>query len=316
MGYSRVAQRRVLPALQALGSIESIAIASRRGSPSRDDLPGKVEETYADFARALEQSDADWVYVSTVNSEHEQWARRALHAASHVMVDKPAFLSLEVALELVGYARDHELVLGEATVYTDHPQIAMCKKVFSEAQSRPTRISAVLSMPPLDEANFRYRKKFGGGALWDLGPYAVSVGRVFFGGRSTRLQGAINTRGGSDAVETSFSMLAQYADGCSVVGHFGFDTEYRNELLLLGEDVSVSFQRAFTIPPELENRLEIRVRDEETIGTAPAADPFAFFLERFVTSLAEPTGSGALQFSDDLVEGARMLGELRKSAGA
>ncbi len=43
----------------------------------------------------------------------------------------------------------------------------------------PTHITVDFSFPPLDPENFRYKKDLGGGALNDLGPYAVSAGRVF-----------------------------------------------------------------------------------------------------------------------------------------
>src|SRR5688500_20280379 len=82
----------------------------------------------------------------------------------------------------------------------------------------------------MDPGNFRYRECYGGGALWDLGPYAVSVGRILFGGEPTAIAGQVLTRGGPDDVDTAFNLAATYSDGRSAVGHFGFNTVYRNRL--------------------------------------------------------------------------------------
>ena len=45
--------------------------------------------------------------------------------------------------------------------------------------------------------------------------------------------------GGEENVETAFSVLATYPESRCVVGHFGFDTAYRNHIDILGSDLSL-----------------------------------------------------------------------------
>src|SRR5205085_2558452 len=136
---------------------------------------------YHDYASALDRSDATLVYVSLVNSEHERWATAALQSGRHVVVDKPAFLGRAATEGAVELAQRQGVCLAEATVYAYHPQVASVKELFAQANSAPTRLTAEFCFPDLDPTNFRYRRALGGGALWDVGPYAVSVGRTFFG---------------------------------------------------------------------------------------------------------------------------------------
>src|SRR5207248_10888592 len=114
-----------------------------------------------------------------VNGEHLRWAQRALGQGRHVVVDKPAFLGLEQADRMLELAAKQGVCLAEATVFAYHPQVEFIRQQFRVADSAPCHVTATFSFPSMDPDNFRYRRALGGGALWDLGPYAAAVGRVF-----------------------------------------------------------------------------------------------------------------------------------------
>ena len=67
--------------------------------------------------RRLRDSDADIVYLSLPNAMHEQWVMAALAAGKHVIVDKPAMMTLEASLRAVEEARRAGVSLAEATVF-------------------------------------------------------------------------------------------------------------------------------------------------------------------------------------------------------
>lgn len=302
LGGSAIVRKRVLPALAARPEVTGVEIASRTAS----------DAAFPDYATALEESAAELVYVSLVNSDHAPWAERALESGRHVVVDKPAFPDLAQAERLVELSRSRGLCLAEATVYTRHPQIEAIRELFTEAADAPSRIVASFSFPPLDEGNFRYRRELGGGALADLGPYAVSPGRLFFAARPEEVECRVLSRGGPDDLETAFSVLMRYREGRSLVGHFGFDTAYRNRLSLLGSELSVDVDRIFTTPETLENGLEVRRRSGASRVKAPAADCFALFLHEVVRRIGEHDLEGLRQ---ELVDDAFALEQLRRSAG-
>ncbi len=311
LGFSRIAQRRVLPALEGLARVGEVEIASRRGRPETPPA-GKVIRFHDDFATALETTGAELVYVSTVNSEHAEWTERALRSGRHVVVDKPSFLSLEEGKRLVALAKSRELCLAEAVVWATHPQVERCRQIFVESGSRPTRLSAIFSMPPLSPDNFRYRVALGGGALWDLGPYAVSLGRELFAAEPTALRCTTTSHGGLDDVDTAFSLLAEYSEGRSLVGHFGFDTEYRNEVTVLGPSASVRCSRIFTPPPDLENELRVRVGNTARTERVPAADSFACFFAGVIESMGSPGECDG--YAETLLSDLRVLTRMRTAA--
>jgi NDP-hexose-3-ketoreductase len=309
IGYSKIAQKRVLPALTQVG-ITRVDVASRSRAAAVA-LPESISgQVFDDYETALAKSQADLVYVSTVNSTHAEWVEKALKHGYHVVVDKPAFTSLDDTRRLLDLALHQSLCLAEANTYGYHPQIEVTRQVFVEADSRPTRLTATFSFPPLSAENFRYKATCDGGALWDLGPYAVTPGRIFFGEEPDEITCHVVDRG--DEVETAFSVLMTYSGGRSMVGHFGFDTGYRNRLDVLGPQVTATIDRVFTTPANLANEVHIGQHNQSKIVTMPPADQFALFLHTVVDAIE----TGRHQpLAEDLLSDAKVLWRLREAAG-
>lgn len=308
LGYSSIARRRVLPALSKLG-VESIDVAScsSRQIAWPESSCGRL---FCDYREALEASDADVVYVSTSNHLHAPLVESALESGRHTVVDKPAFLSLADANRLTELAECKGLTLAEATVYPFHSQIEAIRKSFTESCAAPTRLSAVFSVPPLPTEDFRYRAEFGGGALLDLGPYAVTPGRIFFGEPPEAVICRVLTR--SCGVDTSFSLLMTYSNGKSLVGHYGYTTGYRNRLEILGPDATATLDRVFTTPPDLALDIEWSEHNRGRILHVPACDAFGAFLGAFLQSVREGDRESWRRI---LLDDAAVLNRLRFIAG-
>jgi predicted dehydrogenase len=312
LGLSSLVQRRVRPALHSVPGIDQIDVATKR-SAGTDTARAWTEGTiYRDYAAALQRSPAELVYVSLVNSDHLRWTETALRQGRHVVVDKPAFPGLAATQGMVELAHQQGVCLAEATVYAHHPQIAWIKQQFQAAGDAPKRITTTFSIPPMNSDNFRYRRELGGGALWDLGPYAVSLGRVFWGEEPVDVAGRVLTRQETDGVDTSFAMLAEYPRGRSVVGTFGFDTIYRNRLDLIGKDLGIEADRVFTTPPEMANELRVTRPEGTATLTAPAGDAFTAFFDCVRTSIGAGDWS---RLTSDVLCDAATLDRLRRATG-
>ena len=88
LGYSYIVRKRVLDALRLIPDVDGIDIASESSYLELKNLEGIV---YNDYDKALKDSKADLVYISTVNSNHGEWAEKAIISGFHVVVDKPDF---------------------------------------------------------------------------------------------------------------------------------------------------------------------------------------------------------------------------------
>lgn len=309
IGHSRIARRRVLPALRGLSEVNGVAVASRSAEPTEID---PAIPLFNDYETAIKLSAASVAYISVANSDHVRWAERCLHAGMHVIMDKPACLTYNEARSLVDLATTKNRCLAEATVFSYHPQFQALRQAFQDAGSRIMRASAVFSFPPFEKNDFRNRRELGGGALYDLGPYAVATSRLLFGQEPSKVTCEITARQGIDRLDTAFSVLLTYDSGGAMVGHFGFDTEYQNYMHALGPGLSVELQRVFTLPPDVPGRLRMKRNNTEDERVITPADAFAIFLQ----SVLQAIGKGSWDsFTSAFLADAKLLSKLRRTSG-
>jgi predicted dehydrogenase len=282
LGYSSIARRRVIPALMHVDGVSGVQIGSR-SVIDLNKLEATIDATFVGYDLALANSDAEAVYISTVNSLHEQLVEKALASGRHVMVDKPAFLELETAQRMVSIAAAKSLCLVEMTVFSYHPQFDSVRNLI--ARDGPVeRAVAIFSMPPFPADSYRYNMDLGGGALNDLSPYAAATGRLFFSGAPHEATCRVLTRHQSGA-DLSFSVLANYGNGRSLMGTFGFDTEYRNSILALGPNLSLSLERAFSPPPDFKNRIKVRRANQPKTVFTTSGDSFVIAIQDFIDAI-------------------------------
>ena len=286
LGYSNLLKARILPILSKAG-FTSVGIAKYSGQEwdeeyRKCDIPVTCYDSYEE---GLKHFQGVLVYVSTVNSTHIAYATAALNAGFHVIIDKPAAESYENAKRLVEMAREKHLFVGESTVYLEHPQLDTVKQIFSDNNDAPKLLTVHFTMPPFQPNNFRYQKSLGGGAIMDTAPYAVSVARYFLGGEPEQVSCVVNERQ-ADGLDIEYSLLMQYPDGKAMIGHFGFNTEYINQVFLLGNRTNVTINRIFTIPDTLENEIQVTHMNEQSIVKAPAGNNFELYLRRTLQTLS------------------------------
>lgn len=310
LGYSRFIQKRIVPALETYEHIAAIDIASSHLG-TYPELK-KTGTLFNNYDSALAESDADIVYISTVNSTHAQWIEKALDNNKNIVVDKPATLDYDTSKSLVERAKEKNLILAESTIYAYHPQIEAIRNIFREAGSEPERITGTFLIPPLNDDNFRYKKELGGGALWDMGVYAISPGRLLFGTNPDYVDCKIITRDPKhDNIDIGFSLLATYPNGKSLVGQFGFTCEYKNHLHIAGSGVSVEADRIFTTPPNFENELHIKIQNHATTLKVAPADNFLIMLDEIRKALQNNTMG---TFGKELLADAEAIHLMMKSA--
>ena len=129
----------------------------------------------------------DVVYIAVPNLQHARYARVALEAGKHVIVEKPMAVTAAETEELAALARRKKLFLFEAvtTQYLENyakirellPRVGTVKLVqcnYSQYSSRYDAFCAGEVLPAFDPA-------CAGGALMDLGVYNVSYIVGLFG---------------------------------------------------------------------------------------------------------------------------------------
>ncbi len=125
----------------------------------------------------------DAVYVATTNETHYQMAMRALEAGFPVFLEKPVTMSGKQARRLKEEAEKRNLFLMEGMWPRFLPAQLLLKEMLAAGEiGKIERIEAAVycKMNPVDNARV-FKMETGGGALADVGIYAISILRYLTG---------------------------------------------------------------------------------------------------------------------------------------
>jgi dTDP-3,4-didehydro-2,6-dideoxy-alpha-D-glucose 3-reductase len=295
LGFSSLAKRRIVPALPGW----EVTIATRRSSAVAE-IAALGATAIVGFDEALATKQA-LVYVATDNADHELWVMAALRAGHHVVVDKPAVLTLAAAEAAVALATKQGVCLAEATVWDRHPQVDAFVELARDAYRR---VHAAFIVPMFKPDNFRTKPERGGGAVLDLGPYAASVIRRVFGEAPRSLSVVRHHTG---PIDTSFTVLADFGARGVFTGQFAFGGEYVNRISLNADGLNAEIDRVFTIPPQQPGKLTLREHNAwRDVETAPC-DSFARFMTEVADHIAKRSFAG---YAADLLFDARVVAAL------
>jgi D-xylose 1-dehydrogenase (NADP+, D-xylono-1,5-lactone-forming) len=215
LGAARIASGAVLPAIAASSNCRVVAIASRdpdRAKQMADGFDGA--RAAASYDELLADPEIDAVYIPLVNSDHKPWTLRALEAGKHVLCEKPLAMNAQEAEEMAAAAERSGLHLMEAFMYRFHPRT----RTFVESIVNPTHVQATFGFTLNNKSDYRLEAPLGGGALFDVGCYVVSVTRWLVGEPELVLARSRMVGG----VDMTTSALFQFAGGetASVLASF------------------------------------------------------------------------------------------------
>lgn len=170
------------------------------------------EKAYDDYELMLADPDIDAIYVAVPNHLHHSFAKKALEAKKHIILEKPFTATYNEALELAQLAREKELFLFEAITNQYYPNFYKMKVLlpdlgdikivqinYSQYSSRYDAFKEGKILPAFDP-------QMAGGALMDLNVYNIHLIVGLFGRPdSTRYYPNIE-----QGVDTSGIMILSY----------------------------------------------------------------------------------------------------------
>ena len=169
---------------------------------------------YASYEELLADSKVDVVYVALPNNLHFSFAKEALLAGKHVILEKPFTVTYEEAEKIAAIAREKKLYLFEAITNQYNPNYDKMKELlpklgdiklaalnFSQYSSRYDNFKKGIVSPSFDPKN-------AGGALMDLNIYNIHFVAGLFG-KPLKVRYCPNVERG---VDTSGILVMEYPD--------------------------------------------------------------------------------------------------------
>ena len=301
LGTARI-NRRLIPAIRAARRSTLVAVASRDATRAvAYAREWNIDVVHGSYDAMLRDRHVDAVYIPVPNSLHVEWTLRALDAGKHVLCEKPLALVPDDVERIAAVARARSLVVAEAFMYRHEPLVARVLELLAEgAVGRSWLISAGFSYQQNRVPDVRLDPSLGGGSLWDIGCYAVSIARLIAGSEPVSAMGVAMINGAG--VDDAFSGLLRFRGGLTASVHSSFRAEYRTWLEVSGTDGVLRVGNPFR--PEPAEEIEIR-RGDQVVRHRTEASPALFVrqIDDFVAavldgkptvvSLAESRGNAA-----------------------
>lgn len=141
-----------------------------------------IEKVYDDFNDMFTDPDIDIIYITTPHNTHIDFMKKAIENKKHILVEKSITLNSDELSEAVKLARKNGVVIGEAMTIYHMPIFKELKKILdSDELGRVNLITANFgSFKPYDMSNRFFNRNLAGGAMLDIGVYALSFVRYFF----------------------------------------------------------------------------------------------------------------------------------------
>lgn len=125
--------------------------------------------------------NVDVIYISTPHNTHINFLRKALNAGKHVLCEKSITLNSEELNEAVALAAANNLVLAEAMTIYHMPLYKKLNEIIGSGKLGALKLIQMNfgSYKEYDMANRFFNRDLAGGAMLDIGVYALSFVRWF-----------------------------------------------------------------------------------------------------------------------------------------
>lgn len=153
-----------------------------------------VKHVYHTIEEMLEDSHIDIVYIATPHNLHYKEMMKALEAGKHVFVEKSITVNDNQLNEAISLAERKGLVIMDGVTLFHMPVFKKVKEIVESGSLGPVKMIQVNfgSCKEYDINNRFFSKELAGGALLDIGVYAVSFARYFMSESPKQILSTVN----------------------------------------------------------------------------------------------------------------------------
>lgn len=173
-----------------------------------------VEKAFGSYESMLSDPELDLVYIATPHSHHHRHIKLCADFGKNILCEKAFTVTARQADDAIRYARAKGVLVTEAI----WPRYQPMRRMIQEALD-----SGVIGTPTMMAANLCYaitekerlvRPELAGGALLDVGVYALNFAEMIFG-RADGIQGScVKYETGVDMID---SITLTWKDGRSAI---------------------------------------------------------------------------------------------------
>jgi xylose dehydrogenase (NAD/NADP) len=240
LGAARIVEK-VLPIIANSINGELVAIGSRRTDAAKSlinkvcpELMNKVQ-AYNGFDSVINHPKINAIYIPLANEDHVPTALKAIRSKKNVLIEKPMAIKASDVDLLIGEAKKFNVKIMEGFMYAFHPQFERLLDIIkSNILGEINYAYSMFSFPIQPARHYRINRpmKSGGGALWDIGPYAIHTLRQCFKENPVRVyaQSKLNEHG----ADLSTTGMIDFGQNKRATFDISFECTRRSEVEVFG----------------------------------------------------------------------------------
>lgn len=247
LSTSSFAEEKFLPGLRKSPNIDVVAVASRDVGRAREYAErNHIPTAYGSYEELIADPSVEVIYNPLPNDLHVEWTTRAARAGKHVLCEKPMGMNaaeLDVLLPLAA-----QVHIAEGFMVRFHPQWVETRElVRGGSLGRITHAHVAFAYNNTDASNIRNIASSGGGAMFDIGCYAVVAARWFLDAEPLRVAAMVD-RDPVFGTDRLTSGLFDFGSGRTCTFAVSTQSVYHQRVNVYGTDARLEITIPFNQP--------------------------------------------------------------------
>ena len=294
LSSAKIGWEHVIPAILKSKNSKLVAIASRNTLRAKKLAQKfKIDKSYGSYQELYKDQEIDVIYNPLPNHLHIKSSIEACKNKKNILLEKPISLKATDIDPLMKYASENKVVIKEAFMVRHHPQWQWVKKYIKSGKlGSISSISTVFSYNNKNPQNIRNIKKFGGGAIYDIGCYPTVISRFLLDKEPKRVVGLAK----NDKKFKTDILSSVVLDFGEIYSSFIVATQstFSQQVTILGTKKTLIVENPFNAIATKPTTVVIYngksiYRKENTIKVFPAADQYEYQVTKFSNELLNKT---------------------------
>lgn len=141
----------------------------------------QIKRVYDSIDEVFTDPDVDIIYITTPHNTHYEYMKKALENGKHIFVEKSITLNSRELDEMISLAKEKNRMIGEAMTIWHMPLYRKLQDIVQNGELGKVQIITMNfgSFKEYDMNNRFFNMNLAGGAMLDIGVYALSIVRGF-----------------------------------------------------------------------------------------------------------------------------------------
>ncbi|MGN1458413.1 MAG: Gfo/Idh/MocA family protein [Acutalibacteraceae bacterium] len=268
-----------------------------------------IKKVYDDFNEMFDDPDTDVIYITTPHNTHKGFIKKALNGGKHVLVEKSITLNSDELNEVRTLASEKGLIVAEAMTIFHMPIYRKLNEILVSGKLGKVNIITMNfgSFKEYDMNNRFFNRNLAGGAMLDIGVYALSFIRWFFDSKPDVVMSQFNKA--PTGVDESSVLILKNKEGQMATAALSLHSKQPKRAMVSCEK---GFIEIMEYPRAWEAKITYTDGSVETVSAGLHEDALSYELADMEEAVNGNTGHIYADYTKDVMD---IMTALRKDWG-